>query len=866
MGGSINSSQILESPADDLIVMAPAGNLQACRQDGTPLWSHRYRSSPSLIGLYDIEGNGRQEILATTSDVASATLDLFDAASGNLLWSSPIEPGGAGAVKMFDLDGDGKLELIWAPAASSVVRAYTFADGLATPRLLWKRTLWSYSSDPYSYSPIAIRDVNGDGSPDIVMVGGRGSVTLWILDGRSGDVLSREDYLNTDPSIWTESGGWGQLVMVRDVDHDGEPEIIVIGSYASTSAYMFQGAMVIDPLWPYTPVVLNTRPIGLRYVTGSIQDFDGDGKDDILVSYFDSIQGVHVLELLDAKTLTVKRQLAGYRLEAVVTGIDRRPRIVASTGITTEQGSSTGVFKVLRLSDQGFDPAAWSIYADSMLTNYAHDRRPDSSNEGAEPVVVDANHDGTGDVVFARGAARTFFAVDIETGKTLATHSFPAGEVPGAVISSSADSGNLLVGLSNGDVVALDSTLVGRTIARVGGFFELNGGNGHNNELAVVADLDGDGINEIYATASNQDLMRIDIGRTAPRSQLFHRGIGNQEPVMAGTSMLLRSCDPVDATAICDADAHGHLSSRSTQFSQSSIMPVAVNVGKNLNTGAPIVFGSGSLLFPMPVYALDPASGQLLWESTEGSYWDASLAVWDWNHDGVPDVVTNYNTSKATILNGANGDVLCESITAPQYGNLGYVDYNGVPVLVDDDNDGTAEILIGEDDAHMMLLEPCTASSPTTIRWAVDQASIDDERGSMPALAPVGDSVIIGVGTKRGVLVARDARTGSTIWERALLNGAVVDSATTLNPLSSVIAVDVDGRDGYDFVVGGAGGWLYAINAATGNLVWSIDLGYAVGDPIAADVDGDGASEILVPTAEGVLYVIDGALPRRRAY
>jgi outer membrane protein assembly factor BamB len=73
------------------------------------------------------------------------------------------------------------------------------------------------------------------------------------------------------------------------------------------------------------------------------------------------------------------------------------------------------------------------------------------------------------------------------------------------------------------------------------------------------------------------------------------------------------------------------------------------------------------------------------------------------------------------------------------------------------------------------------------------------------------------------------------------------------------VAMDVNGDGRVEFVVGGYDGWLYALDAATGALVWSLDLGAPVGDPIAADTDGDGLSEILAPTADGYLYAIGPA-------
>jgi len=83
-------------------------------------------------------------------------------------------------------------------------------------------------------------------------------------------------------------------------------------------------------------------------------------------------------------------------------------------------------------------------------------------------------------------------------------------------------------------------------------------------------------------------------------------------------------------------------------------------------------------------------------------------------------------------------------------------------------------------------------------------------------------------------------------------------------PLRAIVSLDVDG-DGFDeAVVGGADGYVYAINiaadeAATPALLWSW---FGGGAPIqslaAADVDGDDLLEILVSASDGSARVIDG--------
>ena len=95
------------------------------------------------------------------------------------------------------------------------------------------------------------------------------------------------------------------------------------------------------------------------------------------------------------------------------------------------------------------------------------------------------------------------------------------------------------------------------------------------------------------------------------------------------------------------------------------------------------------------------------------------------------------------------------------------------------------------------------------------------------------------------------------MWAAGLKDGRVLAGAPPEpNPLSSVLAMDVNGDGRVEFVVGAEDGWLYALDAKTGALTWSLDLGSPAGDPIAADFEGNGFAEILVPTADGYLRAV----------
>ena len=94
----------------------------------------------------------------------------------------------------------------------------------------------------------------------------------------------------------------------------------------------------------------------------------------------------------------------------------------------------------------------------------------------------------------------------------------------------------------------------------------------------------------------------------------------------------------------------------------------------------------------------------------------------------------------------------------------------------------------------MMMLRVSVARRQSSILWSREQAVLDDERYSMPAIAPIpGAAPMIGVGTLRGVLLGIDSSGGGVRWQTPL-----VDPGWTFatNAISSVVAADIDGVNG----------------------------------------------------------------------
>jgi outer membrane protein assembly factor BamB len=394
--------------------------------------------------------------------------------------------------------------------------------------------------------------------------------------------------------------------------------------------------------------------------------------------------------------------------------------------------------------------------------------------------------------------------------------------------------------------------------AQVGGYFYANTSDGHATELPVVADLTGDGKNEVYVPLSNGVLTRIDVTGKAAESTSILRTNGTPR-LLAVTGENERSLVVGGSNAIYQLrkiDSNGQLLWKVDKPAEMTGM-VDLNVGRFGPFGGFGLITGGGTIYPLPVYAYDLTSSLRMWRQNDGTYWDGTFAIADFDRDGVDDIVTTNNVEKGRILSGLDGETLAEPSGIPRFRDLSYVDYNGSPVVFDANGDGAPEILIAEDDAHMLMLRVSLSQRQSNILWSREQAVLDDERYSMPAIAPIpGSAPMIGVGTLRGVLLGIDSSGGGVRWETSLVDP---DWKFGTNAVSSVVAVDIDGANGPEFIVGTESGRLFAVQASTGTILWTLDLGEALGDPVVADVDGDGSSEILVPCADGYLYAIDGA-------
>lgn len=859
------------------VVYLAGGKAIAKLADDRLVWESTPVELRTLNGVIDLDGDGALEIVASSD----RNVFVLDGATGKIVWKEPDgEVGTVGGVRLGDLDGDGRSEIVIDecgccgidPTASPPGGVYHFdATKLATPTKLYTPLTRGHCGS----SAIALGDFDGDGVGDLAYAD---AGTILLASGKTGAALGASAalgetiYYSSCQPVNLDGVAGDELVCFQDTylaTAGGGRRMWVIG-YDKTKS------PAVQTLW--NSALVDKATGRLSYVGNSVVDLDGDGKFEIVASWFDGT--AWSTKVHDALTGAVLASTAGEKLLGVVdVDGDKKPDVVS--GVEGAPGFT--VRKFVRTATPALASVTSMATGDWALRYQWDFAAAARSNVVGKPLALDLGGAGSVLPVFHRQVAgatpAAYVAFQLATGALAPVASYTVPDGLSILTNQVYDKVNrgypqLLLTRNDGFLVVLDAA-----------FAPTNGGNVGSGEFTQylpgmrVGGFVGAPIAPRFASATGgagttdsvvvQDsrgtLVRLDTSAawmSKPPTiawEVRDGGSPTTGPTLDAGKPGIFCTAPVkpQGSKLVALSAAGTKLWEHPMASTESLIhdPLAADVNGDGTSDAIATWTSTGAV--LNAQAFDGKTGNAIWSTkySENLQWGFQpSAMADHDGDGVSDLYFVPNTLR--VLNGKSGATLA---TNPTF--LAYF----TPTIADVDGDGVAEVTMsrGYYPARTFKKDLVTAT------WT----GPDDRPYQHGARAACGaTSIWVQPSSQNRALVRLFTMNGasvgamSTVWlaggKLHATKAAADASGAFQGALGNVsIKQDLVGTAAHpSALIGSTDGFLYAINPCAGTLDWAFDAKVAVGDPIFADTSGDNVDEIVVPAADGYLYALQQRL------
>jgi uncharacterized protein (UPF0548 family) len=245
------------------------------------------------VAVADVNGDGKPDLLVTNACVSSSNCAIGSVSvllgNGDGTFQTAVSYGSGGeysrTVAVRDVNGDGKPDLLVANECASNSNC---ANGSVSV-LLGNgdgtfRTAVSYGSGGEDTFSVAVADVNGDGKPDLLVTSLCASNTN-CANGSVSVLLGNGDG-TFQTAVSYGSGGEGTFsVVVAEVNGDGKPDLLVANECGSNNNCANGSVSVLLGNGDGTfQAALSYDSGGYYAFSVAVGDVNGDGKPDLVVA------------------------------------------------------------------------------------------------------------------------------------------------------------------------------------------------------------------------------------------------------------------------------------------------------------------------------------------------------------------------------------------------------------------------------------------------------------------------------------------------------------------------------------------------------------------------------------------------------
>ena len=326
LGGAAGSEFLDDVDGDGQpeLLITISGRLSAYRLDGSLLWGIPMENT-IIYGMFDLDGDGQKELVIAGGGV----IQILDGRTGKVRYKCPHDAKfGVSGARIAPLNPDKPGQQIVVCNNHRHGYCLSFEDGIENGRVAW-----TYDYEMANFVPgIAFADMDLDGKLELVAAT---YGNFFVYSGIDGSVKMH---------LKAHTGRNYGLLVVKDIDHDGYPDIIMFADRVREHIAVIKNESGDSLRLLWDKFFEQNYPIDhkeLRLFDDAVDDFDGDGRVELLYGLWDESQHPNwTTFVVDAITGDVKVKIPDtYPINSVRFFPEAPPQLIISQtkGITNRK-------------------------------------------------------------------------------------------------------------------------------------------------------------------------------------------------------------------------------------------------------------------------------------------------------------------------------------------------------------------------------------------------------------------------------------------------------------------------------------------------------------------------------------------------